>query len=125
MSVDRASLVIAAVAAGERWAVRTSDRAGRLVGILMASLMPILLPDRVALVGGTVLMGGAVHRVRAGECGRRRRCGIRQRARDRRGAVHGNRRGRGGSGPGVPDEDPDIEPVRGSSVSRRSTTGVR
>lgn len=57
-SVDRASLVIAAVAAGEKWAVRTSERAGRLIGILIASLMPILLPDRVALVGGTVLMGG-------------------------------------------------------------------
>jgi glucokinase len=58
-SVDRASLVIAAVAAGEEWAVRTSERAGRLIGILVASLMPILLPDRVALVGGTVLMGGS------------------------------------------------------------------
>lgn len=38
--------------------MRTSERAGRLIGILIASLMPILLPDRVALVGGTVLMGG-------------------------------------------------------------------
>lgn len=56
-SVDRASLVIAAVAAGEKWAVTTAERAGRLIGILLASLMPILLPDRVALVGGTVLMG--------------------------------------------------------------------
>jgi glucokinase len=56
-AVDRAALVIAAVSAGEAWAVRAAERVGRLVGILIASLMPILLPDRVAIVGGTTVMG--------------------------------------------------------------------
>lgn len=56
-SVDRADVVIRAVAAGEDWALRAAERAGRLVGILLASLMPVLLPDRVAIVGGTAVMG--------------------------------------------------------------------
>jgi glucokinase len=56
-AVDRADLVIRAVAAGDAWAVRVAERAGRLVGILIASLMPVLLPDRVAIVGGTTVMG--------------------------------------------------------------------
>ncbi len=56
-AVDRADLVIRAVASGEDWALRAAERAGRLVGILLASLMPVLLPDRVAIVGGTAVMG--------------------------------------------------------------------
>lgn len=56
-AVDRAALVIDAVGTGEAWALRAAEGVGRLVGILIASLMPILLPDRVAIVGGTTVMG--------------------------------------------------------------------
>lgn len=56
-SVDRPSLVISAARAGESWAVRVAHRAGSVAGILLASLMPILTPDRVAIVGGTALLG--------------------------------------------------------------------
>ena len=41
--VDRPALVIAGVAAGEAWALRAAERVGRIMGILVASLMPILL----------------------------------------------------------------------------------
>ena len=56
-SVDRPAQIIEAVATGHAWALDTAAETGRLVGILLASLMPILLPDRVAIVGGTTMMG--------------------------------------------------------------------
>jgi glucokinase len=56
-AIDRPALVIDAVGSGEAWALRTAHRVGHLAGILIASLMPILLPDRVAVVGGTTAMG--------------------------------------------------------------------
>ncbi len=59
-TVDRASEVIEAVRAGEAWAVRVAERTGGLVGLLLASLMPVFLPDRVAIVGGTTAMGELV-----------------------------------------------------------------
>lgn len=56
-SVDRAAAVIEAARAGEAWAMAVAERTGELVGLLLASLMPIFLPERVAIVGGTTAMG--------------------------------------------------------------------
>jgi glucokinase len=56
-TVDRPAMVIEAAGRGVPWALQAAAEAGRLVGILLASLMPILLPDRVAIVGGTTLLG--------------------------------------------------------------------
>jgi glucokinase len=54
---DRAAAVIEATRSGEGWAIRVAERTGHLVGLLLASLMPIFLPERVAIVGGTTAMG--------------------------------------------------------------------
>ena len=57
---DRPASVIVAVQAGEAWAMRAVERIGQVVGVLITSLMPVLLPDRVAVVGGTTMMGHAL-----------------------------------------------------------------
>jgi glucokinase len=56
-SIDRPARIIEAARDGTRWACDTAAESGRLVGILLASIMATLLPDRVVIVGGTSLMG--------------------------------------------------------------------
>ncbi len=56
-AVDRPAMVIEAARSGVAWALHATAEVGRLVGVLLASLMPILLPDRVAIVGGTTMLG--------------------------------------------------------------------
>jgi len=55
--VDRAAAVIEAARSGEAWAARVAERTGELVGLLLASLMPVFLPERVGIVGGTTAIG--------------------------------------------------------------------
>lgn len=56
-SVDGPAQIVRALEAGHAWALDTAAEAGRHVGVLLASIMAILLPDRIAIVGGTSMLG--------------------------------------------------------------------
>ena len=96
-AVDRPAMVIEAARSGVAWALHAAAEVGRLVGVLLASLMPILLPDRRRDRGWHDDAGGSILRRGPGHGRPDRRRPIRAWSSHRRGELrHDGRGGRSG-----------------------------